>query len=128
MKATWEKAIKEHNKNFLQIPYKFFRFSKNDVVVILLAEILDEFLCERQKGFVFLSFSDLEKRHEFETRGKLVTALKILKHRKILNSFKVLTKFGNDGDTIRVDVNEQNFKAILTNKKSFGRKKENELK
>lgn len=123
----WEKALQTHNQNFLQIPFKFFHFSKNDIVVILLAEILEEFVQEKDAGFIFLSFKDLEKRHEFEERQKIILALKILKHREIINQYRVFTKFGNEGDMIRIDVNETNFKKLLTNKKKFGRKRYSQL-
>lgn len=121
----WEKYVKKHNENYLQIPFQFFRFTKNDFAVILLAEILDELICTNTKSYVFLSKKKLTEKHELENaENKIIFSLLTLKHRKILNNFIVLKKFGETGDKIRIDVNEQRLKNLLLTNTKFGRKAE----
>jgi len=120
----WEKYVKEHNKKFLQIPFQLFRFSRNDLVVIILAEILDVLMETNEKGFIFFSKSDLIKRHEIDNEDKIFLCLKTLVHRKIINKFVVLNKFGENGDKIRIDLNDRNFKGILQNEKPLGAKQD----
>jgi hypothetical protein len=119
----WEKYVKKHNENYLQIPFQFFRFTKNDFAVILLAEILDELIRTNTKSYVFLSKKALTEKHELENaENKIIFSLLTLKHRKILNNFTVLKKFGETGDKIRIDVNEQRLKNLLLTNTKFGRK------
>jgi hypothetical protein len=121
----WEKYVKKHNENYLQIPFQFFRFTKNDFAVILLAEILDELIRTNTKSYVFLSKKALTEKHELENaENKIIFSLLTLKHRKILNNFTVLKKFGETGDKIRIDVNEQRLKNLLLTNTKFGRKAE----